>query len=201
MMLALAVRQQRLPEAARRQVLEAAAGQTDLALRDLFEPLLPQALRVQRLGEAIDAADILALNGQAEAGRGLFHEANGVQCRNCHKIAGNGVELGPDLSEIGKKYDRQKLLESILEPSRNIDPKYTTWLVESTGGKVLTGLLVSRDAGGLVLKDAQNKQHRLAAEEVDGAYPQRISLMPELLLRDFSAQQVADLLAYLESLK
>jgi uncharacterized repeat protein (TIGR03806 family) len=201
MLLAETVREQRLPKALRQSVLDTAMSRTDLAIRDLFEPFVPEHLRTQRLGESVRAEDILKLAGDLERGRQLFHESTVVQCRNCHRIDGKGNELGPDLSHIGKKHDRAKLLENILQPSLNIDPQYVTWLIETKSGNVVTGLLVMKDETAVVLKDAQNKQHRIPTDDVEGLFPQRQSLMPNLLLRDFTAQQVADLLSYMESLK
>ena len=66
---------------------------------------------------------------------------------------------------------------------------------------MLTGLLVKKDAREIILRDAQNKLLTIAADQVEELVPQGKSLMPELLLRDLTAQQVADLLAYLGSLK
>ena len=88
-----------------------------------------------------------------------------------------------------------------MQPSLNIDPKYVVWLVETKAGKVQTGLLISKDDKEVVLKDGKNETHRFATSEVEGVFPQRKSLMPELLVRDFTAQQLADLLTYLGSLK
>ncbi len=53
----------------------------------------------------------------------------------------------------------------------------------------------------VVLKDAQNQVIRIAPEQIERLVPQKLSLMPDLLLRDMTAQQTADLLAYLSSLK
>jgi uncharacterized repeat protein (TIGR03806 family) len=199
--LAHAMYQKRFPESTRQVVLEAALRSSDPAVRDLFEAFVPEDKRPKRLGETIKSDDLLRLTGQAERGKQLFHKAAGVQCRNCHRIAGDGTELGPDLSQIGKKLDRTKLLESILEPSKNIDPQYVTWVIETTAGQVVSGLLVRKDESEIVLKDAQNKQQRFAMTDVEGVHQQQKSLMPELLLRELTAQQVADLLAYLASLK
>ena len=170
-------------------------------MRDLFESFVPEEKRVKRLGDFVKADDLLNLPGETGRGKELFHKTAGVQCRNCHRIAGDGTELGPDLSQIGKKLDRAKLLESILEPSKNIDPQYVTWVVETTAGQVVTGLLVRKDEGEIIVRDAQNKQQRFAMTDVEGVHQQQKSLMPELLLRELTAQQVADLLAYLASLK
>lgn len=200
-MLFHALQQHQLTEHVRHAIVEAAGRHTDAAVRDLFESFLPEEQRVKRLGEAIQPAELLKLAGDAARGRELFHKTSGIQCRTCHKIAGDGIDLGPDLSQIGKKYDRAKLLESILEPSKNIEPQFVTWVVETAAGKVQTGLLVRRDAREIVIKDAQNKEYRFAATDIETAAPQQKSLMPELLLREMTAQQVADLLAYLESLK
>jgi putative heme-binding domain-containing protein len=200
-LLSLALHQNRLPESTREAIVAAAVAHGDAAIRDLFEPFVPEEQRVKRLGDAIKSAELLKLAGDAARGKELFHKTAGVQCRSCHRIAGDGTELGPDLSQIGKKLDRAKLLESILDPSRNIEPQFVTWVVETTAGKVVTGLLVRKDETEIIVKDAQNKQHRFAMSEVEGAHPQQKSLMPDLLLREMTAQQVADLLAYLASLK
>jgi putative heme-binding domain-containing protein len=120
-LLSLALHQKRLPESTRKAVVEAAVAHVDAAIRDLFEPFVPEEQRVQRLGDAIKAAELLKLAGDVQRGKELFHRTAGVQCRNCHRIAGEGTELGPDLSQIGKKLDRPKLLESILaEPGARI---------------------------------------------------------------------------------
>ena len=124
-----------------------------------------------------------------------------MQCKNCHRIDKTGNEVGPDLSQIGKENDRFQLLESILEPSKRIDPAFVSYVVETGDGRLLTGLLVKKDGNEIILRDAQNKLITIPATEVEQLVPQKQSLMPELLLRDMTAQQVADLLAYLSSLK
>jgi uncharacterized repeat protein (TIGR03806 family) len=200
-LLARAMSLNKLPRPTHETVVSAAAKHPDAAVRDLFESFVPEEKRVKRLGDAIKAAELLKLTGNVESGKQIFHKTTGVQCRNCHKIAGDGTELGPDLSQIGRKYDRAKLLESILEPSKNIEPKYVTWMVETTVGKLVTGLLVHKDGNEIVIKDTQNKEHRVAMGDVENTYQLQHSLMPDLVVRDFTPQQVADLLAYLASLK
>jgi len=200
-LLSRAVQQGRMSESNRKAIVAAAMLHADAAVRDVFETFLPEEQRVKRLGDTIKAAELLKLAGNIEQGKQLFHKTAGVACRNCHRIAGDGTELGPDLSQIGKKYDRTKLLESILEPSKNIDPQFVTWVIETVSGKVISGLLVRKDDTEIIVKDAQNKQHRFVMSEVEGAHPQQKSLMPELLLRELTAQQVADLLEYMASLK
>lgn len=178
-----------------------AAQHNEASIRDLFERFLPPEKRVKRLGSVVRPEQILSLTGDALRGKQVFFETSGVSCKNCHRIQKEGKEIGPELTAIGKKYSRVQLLESMLEPSKLIDPKYVTYLAETDDGRLLNGLLVTKDENEVVLKDAQDKVVRIPAKQIEQLVPQRQSLMPDLLLRDMTAQQVADLLEYLSSLK
>ena len=173
----------------------------DITTRDLFERFLPEEKRVKRLGRTIQPAALLAMTGNAKTGRNLFEKSQAAQCRNCHKVGNVGKSVGPALDGIGKKYGRSELLDQILNPSRKIEPKYLTHIVETTAGKVLTGILVKKSDKEVVLRDAKNQQIAIPAADVEELIVQRKSMMPELLLKDMTAQQVADLLAFLDSLK
>ncbi len=189
------------PAKVREAVVARAAASEVPETRDLFEKFLPEEKRVKRLGDVVRPEQILALSGNAERGRKLFFDAAGVQCRNCHRVGGKGTEVGPDLDQIGKKYDRGQILDNILNPSKQIEAKYLTYSVTTLRGQVYGGLLVSKDAAKVVLKDANNKLIEVPAGDVDTVVPQQKSLMPDLLLRDFTAEQVADLVEFLGSLK
>ena len=194
-------RENRIPESMVDQVLMTAAKHPQPQIRDLFEIFLPDDQRSKRLGDVINPRELLALDGNADRGRKLFVETQGIQCRNCHRVAGKGKSLGPDLDHIAKKNSKAKLLDSILDPSRNIDPKFAAWLVETTAGRVHVGLLAKKTDEEVVLRTTEGKEIRIAADDVEEMFPQRKSLMPDLQLRDMTAEQVADLLAFLASLK
>ncbi|MCA9011376.1 MAG: PQQ-dependent sugar dehydrogenase, partial [Planctomycetaceae bacterium] len=181
--------------------IQNATKHREVSIRDLFERFLPPEERIKRLGSLVRPEQVLSLTGDAARGREVFFETNGVSCKNCHRIAQEGKEVGPELTTIGKKLSRAQLLESILEPSKQIDPKFVTYLAETKSGKLFTGLLLEKAESEVVLKDAQNNQHRLATGDIEQLVPQRQSLMPDLLVRDMTAQQVADLLEYLSSLR
>jgi uncharacterized repeat protein (TIGR03806 family) len=170
-------------------------------IRDLFERFLPDSERIQRLGELIDVAALLALPGDADRGQRLFAAESTAQCRNCHKLGGVGTELGPDLSGIGAKYQRADLLKHILEPSRDVDPKFTLYAVATKSGQVFTGLLTSKTGEEVVLRDNQNREQRIPTREIEEQGPRAGSLMPDGLLRDLTAQQAADLLEFLSRQK
>jgi putative heme-binding domain-containing protein len=201
LLLADAVGEGRLPAPARAEVLAAAQKLSDAQMRDLFERFVPDEQRVKRLGSVIKPDQILSLKGNAERGRELFFKSAGLQCVNCHRVNGTGATLGPDLSQIGKKATRGQILESLLEPSKTIEPQYAAYLLETTDGKVYTGLLGSKTDTEVVLKVVGDKEVRVPAAKVERLAPQPKSLMPELLLRDLTAEQAADLLEFLSGLK
>jgi uncharacterized repeat protein (TIGR03806 family) len=190
-----------VPPPVRGEVIAATRDHPTTEVRDLFERFVPESERIQRLGDVIDTKAILGLKGDAGRGRAIFTAESVVNCKSCHRLEGIGVDLGPDLSKIGTKYPRLELLQQLLEPSRTVDPKYTLYRLETNSGLVYSGLLVERNEKALVLRDAQNKEIRIAVSDVDMLTPQKQSLMPDLLLRSLTAQQAADLLEYLASLR
>ena len=201
LLLAEALGEDRIPASVRARVVKAAAASPDPQVRDLFERFLPDEQRVKRLGPVIKPEQILSLKGDAGRGKDLFFKAGGLQCSNCHRIAGTGGALGPDLSQIGKKYTRAQILENILEPSKSIDPQYVTYLAETDDGKVYSGILAAKTEREVVLRQAGDKEVRLPAAKVESLAPTKTSLMPEQLLRDLTAEQAADLLEFLASQK
>jgi putative heme-binding domain-containing protein len=185
----------------RQEVVALASQSTQPEVRDLFERFIPASKRAKRLGTAVNSAELLAMEADSERGRQLFLREGSTSCRNCHKIKETGETLGPDLSQIAKKYTPSEMLTHLLEPSRFIDVKYVPQVVETVDGLVHTGLLVERSETEIVLKSVQNKEIRIAMSDVESMTSQQKSIMPELLLRDMTPQQAADLLAYLNSLK
>ncbi len=196
-----ALDREQVPKDLYQPVVAAATRRPQSEVRDLFERFLPAEQRSKRLGTSIRPEAILSLKGAPDRGRVVLFHTAGVQCVACHRVGSVGGTLGPDLSQIGKKYGRAKILENLLDPSKEIDPAYVSSLVETADGRLHTGLVVSRDEKEVVVRDAQNKEIRIAADQITTIAPQNKSLMPEQLLRDLTAQQVADLLAYLASLK
>lgn len=185
---------------AREAAIAAGVSHPDLQVSGLFERFVSDDLRPKRLGSVVRPAEILSLSGNAAAGRRLF-ESGAVECKACHRVGDVGTEIGPDLARLDAKLARAQLLESILEPSQRVDAKYRTYLLETTDGQVHTGLLVEKTDREVALRTVQNMVVRVPAEEVELLRAQQKSLMPELLLRDMTPQQVADILAFLSELR
>lgn len=169
-------------------------------IRDLFEGYLPTDGQGRRLGSSPRPASILSLSGDATRGENLFW-SKAVNCGSCHKIGERGAAVGPELSQIAKQRTREDLLNSLLEPSQRIEPQFAAYVARTQNGQIFTGLVVKRDASGAVLRDSQNKDHILAAAEIDQLKPSRRSLMPDGQMAGLTVQQAADLLEFLASCK
>ena len=91
------------------------------------------------------------------------------------------------------------MLESIVQPSARIDAKYASYVIETVNGHVYSGILQARSPKQIVIVDAQGKKTSIPTVEVDLIERQDKSLMPELQVKDLTAQQVADLVKFIKS--
>ncbi|MFN9718671.1 MAG: HEAT repeat domain-containing protein, partial [Planctomycetota bacterium] len=132
--------------------------------------------------------------GDLERGRKLFER---LSCAKCH---GGRRALGPDLTGVARRFSRDDLFAAIVDPNRDISPRYQTTSIATTSGKIFTGLIVYESIDGLLLRDAEHKTYRIEGDEIDSKHLQRNSLMPNGLLRDISKADIADLNIYLQSL-
>lgn len=139
--------------------------------------------------------------GDAHSGRITFFHMHSAGCARCHTVNGRGGNVGPDLSTIARTADAKKLLESILQPSREIAPQYTNWTIETKEGKIHQGLIVHENQGKTTVGDAQGKTVTIATVDIVERTPQRASLMPEKLADQLTVTELSDLLAYLLTLK
>jgi putative heme-binding domain-containing protein len=101
------------------------------------------------------------------------------------------------MDDIGRLLKRNEILESILNPSKKIDPKFAAWTALTTEGKAYSGLLVSRSEKEVTLRTAKNENIVIAKADLEELVQQTISLMPDRLLNDLTDQQIADLLQFL----
>ncbi len=140
-------------------------------------------------------------HGDPARGRALFADPKRPACTRCHRARGQGGDIGPDLSDIGGKFDRPLLVESILEPSRQIVEGYRTTTIATKDGRVLSGIAREESPAGLVLIDADGKKHPVRADEIENRKIDGTSLMPSSLTTGISPAEFADLIAFLESLR
>ena len=190
-----------VPSEVREELVAIGTEHLDVNIRDLFEQFVPPEKRTQRLGERIEPHAILSLEGDVERGRRAFFYGAASSCRNCHRVHDAGGQVGPPLTEIGKKYKPHELLSTILDPSKQIEDKYRAYVAISTTGDVVSGLLIEKNSEWVTIKGSDGKVVRSPVAEIAQLTPQEKSLMPEFLLRDMTAQEAADLLAFLSALK
>lgn len=188
------------PPPVAREIVELVSASTDSITRDLFARHLPEA-PADRVGSLPRPRLILPLEGDPESGRALFWKSETLNCKTCHRVGPDGGQVGPDLAGIAIRRPRVELLESLLDPSRDVDPKFASYAAQTTDGRTFAGLLVSRTPETVELRDAKGALIALPAVEIETLKVQRASIMPEGLLKDLTLQQAADLLAYLETLR
>ena len=156
----------------------------------------------KQIEDSIKSIDRIALAGLVEKadpwrGMGVFLKEGGGRCTTCHKMESVGGNVGPALTGAFQSYSVEKLIESILEPSKELKEGYESYKVALKNGRVVSGIKVSQDAKTLVLREASGQELRIDVAEIDEQARESISLMPVGLVADLSQQELADLLAFL----
>jgi putative heme-binding domain-containing protein len=130
--------------------------------------------------------------GDPEAGKQVFTKL----CAQCHKIYGEGQDVGPDITVNGRS-NYEQLLSNVFDPSLVIGAAYQATSVETTKGRALTGLLVENSDKRVVLKLQGGKLETIPRDEVDVLKVSKVSLMPEDVEKQLKPQEIADLFAFL----
>jgi len=144
-------------------------------------------------------AELVKRRGDAARGKELF---TGIgSCAKCHKVRGEGKEVGPELSEIGSKLSKEAMYVSILDPSAGVSFNYETWLARTLDGTTLSGILVSQTDDAIELKTAEAIMHNLKRDDIDGLKKLPTSLMPADLQKQLKAQDLINIVEYLTTLK
>jgi putative membrane-bound dehydrogenase-like protein len=149
----------------------------------------------------MDWMDQLARGGNVDpaAGRRIFFHPNGPGCFKCHTIDGRGGRIGPDLSRAVGTMNRIQLIQSILEPSREIAPQFVAWTFELKDGKSVTGMIVHENEGKTIVGDNEGKLTELKTIDIESRVPQKTSVMPDKLAERMTLQELRDLIAFLDS--
>jgi putative heme-binding domain-containing protein len=139
-----------------------------------------------------------ALNLKPNAGRGktVFKKV----CSTCHRLENEGVEVGPDLLSALRNKTPETLLIDILDPSREVDPRYLNYQIVTKAGRVLTGMIASETATSLTLRRAEKAEDSILRAQIEEIQATGKSLMPEGLEMQLTKQDLADLIAYLLSI-
>ena len=117
-------------------------------------------------------------------------------CAQCHKMHGDGVDVGPDITANGRS-DFDQLLSNIFDPSLVIGSGYQSVTVNTKKGQVINGLIVEDNAQRVVLKVQGGELKTIARQDVEEQFTSKLSMMPEDLERQLQPQEIVDLLAFL----
>jgi putative heme-binding domain-containing protein len=144
-----------------------------------------------------------AQENHGDAGRGerLIRDDTKTTCLRCHKIGNAGAEFGPDLSNVGGKLGREHLVQSILEPSRQIVEGFRGVTVVTTAGQVVSGFAPVEAEGQLKLVDAQGQRVAVRLEDIAERKVSATSPMPDNLAATLTPDEFCDLVANLETLR
>lgn len=186
--------------------LQASTGQSKLgsdpaAWRDWFARTYP---RLASQLDAADGVDVVAWKGRlarldwtrghAERGGAIFEKAG---CAACHT---GSRALGPDLRGVTRRFSRDDLFTAILQPSRDIAPRYRTILIATDDGKVYQGLVAYEAVDSLLLQTGPTTTVRLDHARISSRRLTDASLMPTGLLDRLTDQEIADLYQFLKTL-
>jgi putative heme-binding domain-containing protein len=165
----------------------------DARVRELADRLLgPAPAGRQEVVKAFQSA--LQLNGDAQRGKGVYEQ----RCISCHRLAGEGFAVGPDLTTV-RAGGKEKMLVNILDPNREVAPNFLTYVVETKEGDSITGIIINETGGSLTVRQAFAKDTTVLRSELKKIEGQKLSLMPEGLEAGLQPQDLADLLEFVST--
>ena len=140
------------------------------------------------------------LSGRSiERGKMIFEQAT---CSRCHKIGGSQATLGPDLSEVTKRFRGGKLLQQIVKPSAEIHKQFQTQMIVGDDGRIRTGLVIEETADVVRLVPNLLKPDKIETIKQSSIEERKIadvSTMPTGLLDTFSVEEIFDLVAFIQA--
>ncbi len=133
-------------------------------------------------------AGMESLVGDAANGRRHFQ----ALCASCHRVRGEGIEVGPDLGMVATK-PADWLLTAILDPNQSVEARYRSWTVKLKSSDELSGLLSAETANNIVLRLAGGIEHAVLRGDIASMEPMKLSLMPTGIESALKPQDMADL--------
>lgn len=171
-------------------VLDSAAKRTALKAK------LDEWTARQPKDDALAAFRPALFGGDAAEGKKLFIENQQIACFRCHKINGEGGDVGPDLTGLGEKKGREYLLESIVQPNRQIAAGFESVLLTMNSGAEYAGLVKSETDAELVLNSPEDGLMTLKKADIKSRI-RGLSAMPEDIIANLSKRELRDLIEYL----
>jgi putative heme-binding domain-containing protein len=137
-------------------------------------------------------------SGDTAAGKAIY-EGKG-RCTMCHAIGSDGGNLGPDLSDAGRRRSPKYLEESIVSPDADVPIRYRALQVITKTGQTVTGVRLNEDDISVQLRDVQDNLRSFLKANIRGMHYQTPSLMPAYG-KTLSKKEIVDVVAYVSSLR
>jgi putative membrane-bound dehydrogenase-like protein len=154
--------------------------------------------QIGNMAAEVAAKRALAAEGDAKKGEALFKAQS---CVACHTTADGQTPKGPHLADIGKRLKADEMVESVLKPGAKLAQGYEMYRFVMTDERVFQGFVVSERADATVIRETTGVQRELKQADIALRQMQKQSAMPEGLAANLTPDQLADLIAYLQSLK
>jgi putative membrane-bound dehydrogenase-like protein len=168
----------------------------DATIRERSRKALAGQVAQQRQTVVAAYRAALKLDGDVPRGRAVFRK----NCTPCHRLENEGFEVGPDLLSALRNKSPEQLLDDILDPSREVDPRYLNYVVETKTGRMVSGLIAAETATSMTLRRGERAEETVLRSQIEEVQATGKSLMPEGLEAQLSKQDVADLIAYLRKM-
>ncbi len=167
----------------------------DLAVRARASRLFAAGLpRRQVVVAAYQKA--LELKGDRDRGKSVFQK----NCSSCHRLENVGQVIGAELSAVRDR-GLDAVLLNILDPNREVMPQYQSYMLVTTSGRVVTGMITAETATSLTIRKPDGGEEQVLRLQIDELRGTGQSFMPEGLEKQIDVPAMADLLAYLNSVR
>jgi putative heme-binding domain-containing protein len=178
---------------ARIQVLQA---HVDDKLRARAAKLFAAAQLGRRQDVVAAYQKALQLKGDPARGKAVFKK----ECSACHQLEGVGNQIGADLNAI-RDQGSDAILLNILDPNREVKPEFLGYVLSTTAGRLVTGMITAETATSITIRRADGTTETVLRVDIDELRGTGLSFMPEGLEKVIDVPAMADLLAYLHSIK
>jgi putative heme-binding domain-containing protein len=182
---------------AAREKYEAASAKSVVAARAIQTPKGPG--RAWTVKEAVSVVEGNMKGRNFASGENLFHA---TACASCHRFAGEGMGIGPDLTGSANRYALRDMMENIVEPSKVISDQYISTGFAMKDGSTVIGRIAKEKDGMLNLMTnpfSADSNVRIKAADVKSRKPHEVSHMPASLINGLNPDELSDLIAYIFS--
>ena len=163
-------------------------------MRDRAKSLLAAVQSENREQVLAGYQSVIGMRGNALRGAEVF----GRRCTTCHLFRGSGNKVGPDLAALQDKSARN-ILTAVLDPNRAVEWGFRTYVAAMESGRVFNGMIVAESTNSVTLAQADGRRHVLLRADLEQLSNSGRSFMPEGLEKELGKQDLADIIAFLQS--